>query len=495
MKLRYNFWIVLFLSSQIFVASTLWAANSSLDFNTGLNNFFQVTKLIQDKFDAETDQAELYKKAWISLERVLPATDIIASGTIVSSSSKAIRNFYANRITETLEKTASIRPDDATPTIRELWNKVTQGLVWSLKDPYSQYLPTEENKELQRVLSGVPDKEKQFYGVGISVEWDNEKDEGVLVISPLPGAPADRSGIRAGDVIVAVSTEFFKDWDGPGIDKLTKAIELIKGEEGTEVLLKIKRSGSAELLEFTLKREPINPDLQIRKEMLDDEIGYVRLYSFNAHACDDVLEALRYLKTEGMKKLIFDLRTNPGGYLDQAVKVADLFLKKDELITYTLGRSSKPHYFHKSKYVGKDDYSGVEMVILMNEYSASASEVVTGALKDNQRAFIIGKKSFGKGSVQEVFALNQGAGLRLTVAKYYTPSNICIHGIGIQPDIEVDHITEEEWNAIKEKDYHNVPRLQVVTERDPQLKVAMQYLQGEISLADTQDKAKSKKDI
>jgi len=245
-------------------------------------------------------------------------------------------------------------------------------------------------------------------------------------------------------------------------------------------------------LEFTLTREPINPELHITKEMLDGEVGYIHLYSFYAHAVDDVLQALRYLKTEGMKKLIFDLRLNPGGYLDQAVNIADLFLKKDQLITYTMGRSSLPRYFHKSHFSESDSFADIPMVVLMNEYSASASEVVTGALKDNQRAMVIGKKSFGKGSVQEVFGgLDGGAGLRLTVAKYYTPSGICIHGKGIVPDIEVDPLTDDEWEAVQKKDYHNVSRLKRITERDPQLKVALQYLCGEISLADTQKKSKS----
>lgn len=486
-----SFSIALLLVGILLSNVPLWAANSPLDFRTGMNNFLKVTDFIQTKADEEADQAALFEKAWICLEKVLPASDVIPSGTIVSSSSKEIRDFYANRIEETLKQTAYTRPDDATPTILALWNEASRGLVWGLNDPYSQFLPAEEHKELQRVLSGEPDQERQFYGVGISVDWDTLSDAGVLVVSPLPGTPAEKCGIRAGDVIVAVSDDFMKKWEGTTSDKLEKAIGLIKGEKGTEVKLTIKRSGAPELLEYVLTREPINPELHHSEEMLDGEVGYIRLYSFYAHAVDDVLKALRLLKMEGMKKLIFDMRLNPGGYLDQAVNIADLFLNKGDLITYTQGRSSPPRYFHKREYSGADNFADIQMVVMMNEYSASASEVVTGALKDNGRAMVIGKKSFGKGSVQEVFGLEGGAGLRLTVAKYYTPSGVCIHEKGIQPDIEVDPLTEEEWKVIQKKEYHNISRLDRLVERDPQLKVALQYLRGEISLADAKQEKKA----
>lgn len=477
--------IVLLLVGFLCGGLPIWAANSPLDFRTGMTNFLKVTEYIQEKFDEEIDQASLFEKAWVCLERVLPATDVIPSGTVVASSSQEIRDFYAHRIEETLKQTAYTRPDDATPTILTLWNEATRGLVWGLNDPYSQFLPAEEHKELQRVLSGEPDEERQFYGVGISVDWDTQSDKGVLVVAPLPGTPAEKSGIVAGDIIVAVSDEFLKDWQGTTSDKLEKAIDKIKGEKGSSVKLTIQRAGAPELLEFVLTREPINSELHISKEMLDKEVGYIRLFSFYAHAVDDVLTSLRYLKTAGMKKLIFDLRFDPGGYLDQAVNIADLFLSKGDLITYTQGRSSQPRYFHKREYSGGDNYAGFPMVILTNEYSASASEVVTGALKDNGRVLVVGKKSFGKGSVQEVFGLEGGAGLRLTVAKYYTPSGVCIHEKGIQPDIEVDRLSDAELEAVLKKEYHNVSRLEKNIERDPQLKVALQYLRGEISLADS----------
>ncbi len=459
------------------------ANNPYIDLKIGLNNFSRVTELIYTKYEKEPDLAALYEQTWVSLAKILPATDVIPSATLPPySSSREIRDFYANRIEQAITLTARKQPDDATPSVKQLWNRASSALVGALEDPYSQFLPAEEHKELQRVLSGEPDEAKQFYGVGISVDWDTMGNEGVLVIAPLPGTPAERNGIRAGDIIIAVDGDLLKNWEGTASEKLTKAIDKIKGEQGTEVKLTLKKPNSPEPVDVVLKREPINPELHISKEMLDKEVGYIRLYSFYARAVDDVLEAVRYLKTEGMQKLILDLRYNPGGYLDQAVKVADLFLKKDDLITYTYGRNSPERYFYDES-TGADGLIDIPMVVLMNEWSASASEVVTGALKDNHRTLVVGKKSFGKGSVQEVFNLNEGAGLRLTVARYYTPSGVCIHEKGIQPDIEVERLTDEEAEAIQKKDYNHVSRLNMWLERDPQLKVALQYLRGEISLA------------
>ncbi|MGC9326888.1 MAG: S41 family peptidase, partial [Candidatus Hinthialibacter sp.] len=205
--------------SFLVIHSPVSMANTPLDFRTGMTNFIKVTEFIQEKFDQETDQAILYEKAWVCLEKVIPASDVIPSGAAVSSSSREIRDFYAHRIEETLKQIAYTQPEDATPTVLQLWNEATRGLVWALKDPYSQFLPAEEHQELQRALSGEPDEEKQFYGVGISVDWDTQTDSGVMVVSPLPGTPAERSGIRSGDVIVAVNGESLEGWDGTTSDK------------------------------------------------------------------------------------------------------------------------------------------------------------------------------------------------------------------------------------------------------------------------------------
>ena len=281
--------------------------------------------------------------------------------------------------------------------------------------------------------------------------------------------PAERNGVHAGDIIIGVDNEDLREWEGTYAEKLEKAIDLITGEKGTTVKLKLKKYNSPEPVEISVERAPINPDLQIAREMLDEEnkIGRITLSQFYLNAHRDVLEAVRYLKLEGMKKLILDLRYNPGGYLDEAIKVADVFLPKGKLITYTEGREyPKREYFDET--TSEEGFSDIPLVILLNEHSASASEVVTGALKDNGRATVVGMTSFGKGSVQEIFELLDGAGLRLTVVHYYTPSGVCIHNIGIKPDIEVDRIKDpEQIEELRNKDFANYSRLERFMELDP----------------------------
>lgn len=469
------------------IASTA-SANNSKDFILGYANFNEVVSLIRDKYDEDADFTILVKEAWDTLEQELPESNEAYTDTFIPRGSEQdVTHFYLNKIEGSISLAARSRPDDATPTVRQLWNKVTNGLVMSLtelyEDQYSQFLPPKEHEELQRSLSGEPDEERVFYGVGISIDWDTKTDAGLLVLSPLPDSPAWEADVRAGDIIIGVDGKSLETLEGPFSDKLLKAIDLIKGEKDTEVTITIRRSGLAEPIDKTLKRAPINPDRLISQEMLDDEVGYIRLYSFYAHAARDVQEAMRYLKLQGMNKLIFDLRNNPGGFLDQAVEVADIFLPKGELITFTKGRTVEGREFY-DRTNGDDGFTEIPMVILLNGHSASASEVVTGALKDNHRCTVIGTTSFGKGSVQEVFTLRGKAGLRLTVSRYFTPSGVCIHSMGIDPDLEVNHYTEEELEEILPDEYLDVTRLERMTMVDRQLKTAYDYLHGDMTLAD-----------
>jgi carboxyl-terminal processing protease len=398
----------------------------------------------------------------------------------VNATTREMADFYATKIEDAITLNVKERPADATPEVSELWDEAISGMVDGLGDQFSAYLPPVQNEDLQKSLSGEPNEEDVFYGVGINVDWDTVSDLGVLVINPLPNSPASEHNIQSGDIIIAVSNTELKDLEGSFREKLEQAVEMIKGKKDSEVELTIKKSSSPEPLVLKLTRQPINPNQLIFKEILDDEegdIGWLHLYSFYEHAAEDILENMRELKLAGAKKIIFDLRWNPGGYLDQAVDIADIFLKEGDLITYTAGRTVTPEHFYDQS--TDEDFSDMPMVILLHKWSASASEVVTGALKDHHRATVIGEKSFGKGSVQQVIPLNGGAALRLTVSKYYTPSGVCIHEMGIDPDIEVERLTEEQVKELDGKDYDHVSRLERLFDGDRQLKAAYEYLRGE----------------
>ena len=455
-------------------------ANPIRDFAEGQKNYYEVAELIKNRYEQDVDFATLHKHAWISMEAILPVTDEqLQAAPDVGATSRELSKFYLDQIEHAVVLATREKKEDATPAISQLWNRAISGMVAGMGDPFSAYLPPKANEELQKQLSGEPNEEDVFYGVGISVDWDTETDQGLVVITPLPGTPAEENGISAGDIIVAVSDVWLNTLQGNFEEKRNVAIDMIKGKKDTEITLTLRKTYSPEPVKVTLKRAPINPNLLIHKEMLDKEIGWIHLYSFYQNAAEDVAKSLRYLKLAGVKKVIFDLRLNPGGYLDQAVDVADLFLKEGDLITYTYGRMSPNRYFYDQS-TDEEGFTEMPMVILIHEWSASASEVVTGALKDNHRATVIGKTSFGKGSVQEVFKLEGGAGLRLTVAKYYTPSGVCIHEQGIKPDLHVDPITKEQAEALDKKNYEHVSRLERLLDRDVQLKKAIDFLHGDV---------------
>lgn len=482
MKYRSVFFVFL-LSANLLATPAVWSQNSNRDFLRGFGNFTDVYNHIVERYDDEVKLVELLEGAWISVKAILPeaSAELFSLSLSPNASSQDKHEHYSKLIEESIIHIARSQTQDATPTVTDYWNAASVGLVKSLNDDYSQFLPPEDRRDLERHLSGETDESERLYGVGISVDWDTEGNRGLLVIAPLLGSPADRAGIEAGDLIVAVDGEPLDQFDGPFADKREQAIKLIRGEEGVEVTLTIQRRGLPEPIDFTLARAPINERQHVQREMLDDEVGYIRLISFYANASRDLRDAMRYLRTEGMQKLILDLRSNPGGYLDQAVKVADLFLPRGELITYTKGRNSELREFRDNSN-DADGFLDIPLVILINRFSASASEVVTGALKDNHRAIVIGETSFGKGSVQEVFGLRGGAGLRLTVARYYTPSGVCIHEEGIEPDIQVSRMTEEEFENLPE-DPSGLSRLERLL-LDPKMRAAYRFQKGEVVIAD-----------
>jgi carboxyl-terminal processing protease len=357
-------------------------------------------------------------------------------------------------------------------TYQELVYGALKGMLSTL-DPHSEFLDAEKYRELQNDTQGA------FGGLGISI---SVKDNVLTVVIPMTNTPAFRAGILSGDRIVKI--------DGKSTEKMTvdDAIRSLRGEPGTEVRLTIFRPASNQFREYKLTRALINldmvTDLNGRKEFKlgENKVGYVRLVQFGEKTSEDLETALRRLKKQGLQGLVLDLRWNPGGLLDQAVDVCSKFLPKGQLVVTTEGRN--PNQDSRRHANGHDELNGLPIVVLVNLGSASASEIVAACLQDLHRAVILGEKTFGKGSVQSILPLQDGSALRLTTAKYYTPSHKVIHEEGITPDIPVPLGLEEDRaiqiqrtpggvESLDDKD-----RQRVLQIRDPQLDRAMDLLKG-----------------
>jgi len=311
-----------------------------------------------------------------------------------------------------------------------------KGIMESL-DPHSSFLTADMYREMEADTKG------EFSGIGIEIDM---VDGSPAVVAAMEEAPAFKAGVRPGDRIVKI------DGKATGNMRMADVVVLIRGPKGTQVALSITREGFANPMEFEILRDVIKVE-SVKIRMLDDDYGYIRITEFQERTGEDLTTALKALqKSGGLKGILLDLRDNPGGLLDQAVEVADRFLSLG-LITYTEGRTEDERlrfYAHD-----KDAYLG-PLVVLVNEGSASASEIVAGALQDTRRAVIVGTRTFGKGSVQSIFPLEDGSAVRLTTSRYYTPSGRSIQADGIHPDIVVDNDVErkkgEKPVRIKEKD-------------------------------------------
>ena len=315
-----------------------------------------------------------------------------------------------------------------------------QGMLSSL-DPHSSFMKPEDFKELQVETKG------KFTGIGIEIT----QKEGILtVVSPIEGTPAFKAGIQANDKILKINGKSTKNMT------LIQAVKLLRGPKGTEVTVSIYREGWSQLKDIKLVRDVI-PIKSVKSKMLEEGYGYVRITNFQAKTSSDLDKALRELEgKKGLRGLVLDLRNNPGGLLDQAVKVSDEFLDSG-LIVYTDGRIQD----QKMRFFAKPDgaHHDYPIVVLVNGGSASASEIVAGALQDNKRAIVVGTQTFGKGSVQTIIPLEGGAAVRLTTARYYTPNGRSIQAKGITPDIEVAFVIPEKtkeardvFHFLKEKD-------------------------------------------
>ena len=333
----------------------------------------------------------------------------------------------------------------------QLLQAAIRGMVSSL-DPYSAYLDGDEYDEVKISSSG------QYSGIGIEVSME---DEEVVVVSPFDGSPAAAAGIRPGDVIATI--------DGIPVNTNTLAdtIGRMRGKEGTTVKIGILREGSAEPLQFTLKRARVELR-SVRAELLEPGMGYVRVSQFSETTGDDLDAALKDLRKRNgaaLKGLVLDLRNNPGGVLEAAVAVSDAFLDKGVIVT---AKGRTPESKFEMDATPGDALNGAPIVVLINGGSASAAEIVAGALKDNHRAKLMGRTTFGKGSVQTVIPLSGDRAIKLTTSLYYTPSGISINHRGIVPDIELPR----DPKPLAESVPADAPLLQ----RDSEVKRAVQEL-------------------
>jgi len=326
----------------------------------------------------------------------------------------------------------------------ESMDSAINGLLQSL-DPYSAYMSPEIFQEMQTETSG------EFGGLGIEVSME----AGVVkVITPIDDTPASKAGIKAGDYIVKIN-----DIQVQG-KSLSEAVDLMRGLVGTDIELTIRRRGVKKALTFTITREIIEVQ-SVKSDLLENNIGYIRLTSFNDNSSDQIKKKIKKLKeNENLKAFILDLRNNPGGLLTQAIKISDFFLENGEIVsTKSRKKSENRKWFAKKG----DITDGKPLLVLINYGSASASEIVAGALKDHKRAIILGENSYGKGSVQSIIPLKNKGAIRLTVAKYYLPSGKSISEVGVRPDIEVN----EEGDDFRIK-----------TDTDNQLNYAIKLLNG-----------------
>ncbi len=326
----------------------------------------------------------------------------------------------------------------------ESMDSAINGLLQSL-DPYSAYMSPELFNEMQTETSG------KFGGLGIEVTMESGV---VKVISPIDDTPASKAGIKAGDYIVKIDNNQVQG------KSLGEAVDLMRGPVGSGIELTIRRRGEKKALTFNIVREVIQIQ-SVKSEVLDKNIGYIRLTSFNENSGRQIKKKIKELEnSKKVKKYILDLRNNPGGLLSQAIKITDFFLESGEIVsTKSRKVSENRRWFAKEG----DITNGKTLIVLINYGSASASEIVAGALKDHKRAILLGESSFGKGSVQSIIPLKNKGAIRLTVAKYYLPSGKSISEVGVSPDIEIG---EESDNFL------------IKTETDNQLNYAIKLLNG-----------------
>lgn len=329
-----------------------------------------------------------------------------------------VRSLWLLRQIRYIIESYQVDADTKPASEEDLLHGAAKGMVEAWKDPYTRFVAPKQLRDEEIELEG------RYGGLGMYI---GDRDGQVLVIAPMEDSPAERAGLKPKDVIVKVDDEVVVGWTSDRI------VQKLRGEPDTKVTVWIRREGEDELLSFEITREIIQLK-SVRYEMLSDDIGYLRLTQFKHSTSEEARDALRDLIKQGARALILDLRNNGGGLLDASVKIVSMFVR-DGLVVETKGRSERAndrYYVDKSQYL-----TNMPMNVLINGGSASASEIVAGALNDRGRAQLIGEKSFGKGSVQTLFPLTDGSGIYVTIARYYTPSGKVIDHVGLSPDIEV----------------------------------------------------------
>lgn len=338
---------------------------------------------------------------------------------------------FLEDISESIKRNFSVKPiEEAINLISEsalverskdeLLKAAVEGILSVLDDKHTEYFTAEEYEKIMESYSGT------MSGIGVIVTLDN--DGQVVVVRTLSDTPACRAGIVEGDIITEVDGMDIKDM------ALEKVVTMIRGEEGTEVNLKIYRPEDNGIIEVTVTRARFDVPNLI-SDIFEEDVGYIQYFDFQDRGAQKLDKEIQKLIDGGAKGLILDLRNNPGGVLDDAVEVCDLFLDEGIIVTIK-GRTENKERI--DKYLAwKGKYTEIPLVVLINEFSASASEVVAGALKDNDRAILVGERSFGKGTVQVIYELSDGSGLKFTTARYFLPLGLSVDGVGINPDILV----------------------------------------------------------
>ena len=326
----------------------------------------------------------------------------------------------------------------------EVMDAAINGVLQSL-DPYSAYMSPESFQNMQTETSG------EFGGLGIEVSME----AGVVkVISPIDGSPADEVGVKAGDYIVKINEHQVQG------KTLTEAVDLMRGPVGSDIEITVRRKGVKKAIVFKITREIIKIQ-SVKSKKINDNIGYIRLTAFNENSSTQIKKKVNeFTKDKKIKGYILDLRNNPGGLLSQAIKISDFFLTNGEIVSTKSRKESENRRWFANK---GDIINGKVLIVLINYGSASASEIVAGALKDNKRAILLGENTYGKGSVQSIIHLKNNGAIRLTISKYYLPSGKSISEVGITPDIEVAESDDE---------------FRINTEKDNQLNFAIKLLNG-----------------